>query len=281
MKQLNKPTFSVKEIVEDCAMSYTNTKLRQRLTNSSEYISAQSDEYDKLSNQHCLEKVLKEALPTNVSKKEMVDLYDKKFVGNAKIKDKYYNKIMIEAKGKCPICGIGQASTLDHYLAKTIYPMYSVTPLNLVPVCKDCNYNKRDSEYNSIIEFPLNPYYDNVDNTIWLEAELMIKDGSLCTKYRINEAVEVLDKVLYKRLQNHFALYKLSRIYSIQAATEISENASLWKKYYAEWGESTFYSYITDCLHSYEKVQYNTWKTALYRAISNNVGIISLTNTSS
>ena len=44
--------------------------------------------------------------------------------------------------GKCPICGIGQASTLDHYLAKTIYPTYAVTPYNLVPVCKDCNFAK-------------------------------------------------------------------------------------------------------------------------------------------
>lgn len=47
--------------------------------------------------------------------------------------------------GKCPICGIGQASTLDHYLAKTIYPTYAVTPYNLVPVCKDCNFAKSDS----------------------------------------------------------------------------------------------------------------------------------------
>lgn len=36
----------------------------------------------------------------------------------------------------CPACGEpGTPNTLDHYLPKTLYPHFCVTPLNLFPMC--------------------------------------------------------------------------------------------------------------------------------------------------
>ena len=81
----------------------------------------------------------------------------------------------LAVNGKCPICGIGPVSNLDHYLAKSLYPTYAITPINLVPECRDCNFNKRDTLIKSATDSPLHPYYDEIDNRIWLVAEL-VKD---------------------------------------------------------------------------------------------------------
>ena len=45
---------------------------------------------------------------------------------------------------KCPFCGVGRVSTLDHYLPKTKYPTYAVTPVNLVACCAECNKKRKN-----------------------------------------------------------------------------------------------------------------------------------------
>ena len=60
---------------------------------------------------------------------------------------KYYDKIKAIPKySKCPFCGVGIVSTLDHYLPKTKYPTYALTPVNLIACCADCNKNKKSFE---------------------------------------------------------------------------------------------------------------------------------------
>lgn len=75
------------------------------------------------------------------------------------------NKI-IEANGgcillKCPICEVGFAKELDHYIPRALYPEYSVFPHNLIPICHECNNKKGelwcDDEHNRLI---FNAYYD-------------------------------------------------------------------------------------------------------------------------
>ena len=62
----------------------------------------------------------------------------------------------------CPACGeAGAPNTLDHYLPKTSYPHFSVTPLNLFPMCDACQTNK-GTKTGSAAEprFFLHPYFD-------------------------------------------------------------------------------------------------------------------------
>lgn len=53
---------------------------------------------------------------------------------------------MEELVGKrCPICDCSFAYsqvTLDHILPKSKYPIYSIIPINLVPICYNCNMKK-------------------------------------------------------------------------------------------------------------------------------------------
>lgn len=61
----------------------------------------------------------------------------------------------------CPMCGSMHSGTLDHYLPKNGYPIFSVFSKNLVPACK-CN-SKRSETLLGVNpgERVLHPYFDD------------------------------------------------------------------------------------------------------------------------
>lgn len=66
----------------------------------------------------------------------------------------------------CPSCGEeGSPSTIDHYLPKENYPHFSVTPVNLTPMCDACQTAKGEEtlDENGRRIF-LHPYFDEFLN---------------------------------------------------------------------------------------------------------------------
>lgn len=62
----------------------------------------------------------------------------------------------------CPACGEdGTPNTLDHYLPKDVYPEFSITPVNLFPMCDICQGEKGTKTLNAADErLFLHPYFD-------------------------------------------------------------------------------------------------------------------------
>jgi hypothetical protein len=62
----------------------------------------------------------------------------------------------------CPACGEpGKPNTLDHYLPKTLYPHFCITPLNLFPMCDACQELKGTKTGDAAHpRFFLHPYFD-------------------------------------------------------------------------------------------------------------------------
>ncbi len=275
MRKLNKPEFSVKQIVCDCAESYRDQVKKIRIQNEANFIETESDKYDLSAENSLLFSITpSDTVNGNVSKEEMVALYTDKFVKSAPIRSKYYDKIIVAAHDICPLCGVGHVKTLDHYLPKSIYPIYSVTPVNLVPSCRDCNTKKGDIAISNKSEQPLHPYYDDVDDIIWLKAKLIKRDGGIVTDFFVDDILRKSNCCLYERLHYHFHTYELNNKFAIEASREISENILSWKRNLAKWGKTAFIDFLKGNVLSYEKNQKNTWKTALYRAIIENVDII-------
>lgn len=275
MKHLNKPTMDVSEIVVDCAKSYRDKSRKQNFEYSAEYIKKQSDVYNSLAEKGLWDNFKPHKIVNGILDKiDMESLYTDKFAKKEDVKKKYYDKIMVAANGKCPICEIGQTSNLDHYLAKSLYPTYSVTPINLIPICRDCNTVKNASQITCNTDAPLHPYYDTIDNYIWLKAELELKIDNVFANYYVNEYIYTKDSTLYQRLCNHLSLYDLPRVYSIHASEHIVENQQMWKNLLMSSGEANLRKFLKECLASYENVQKNTWKTALLRALIENIDIL-------
>lgn len=275
MKHIDKPKINIKDMLTEMSESIRDSRRKGAVKKSVDFFVQKSQEYDELATINKLYKIpLSKTVNENLSSEDMIWLYNQKFVlGN--IKAEYYDKIMsLAVNGKCPICGIGPVSNLDHYLAKSLYPTYAITPINLVPECRDCNFNKRDTLIKSATDSPLHPYYDEIDNRIWLVAELVKDNDNIIVRYAINSELYNDDIILYKRLENHFILYKLNKAYSVQATTEICENMQLWHNIFSKKGQEGLKSYLKECLESKELLQKNTWNTALLRALIDNIEII-------
>lgn len=278
MKHLEKPEINTKDVVLDCAESYradTRNGLKAKLISAADVIHQESLRYSNAVQNgdfSCFS--THNTVNGNISSLDMGYTYDNKFVTVPHIRNKYYDKLMATATtGKCPICGIGQVSNLDHYLAKSLYPLYALTPANLTPICRDCNYVKRDAIIKPNCA-PLHPFYDDVDSVEWLCADVSISNNALVAFYYVNPKLSVSNPLLYERLVEHLKLFHLSKAYAVQAATELSENEQLWKSQYTKWGQHIFCEHLKECLFSREKVQYNTWHTALLRALIENVSLI-------
>lgn len=64
---------------------------------------------------------------------------------------------------RCPICGVTFANELDHYVPREKFPEFSANPLNIIPLCHDCNHTKlakwKDSNGFRMI---FNAYFDEL-----------------------------------------------------------------------------------------------------------------------
>lgn len=111
------------------------------------------------------------------------NVYKNKFSKAGSVGRKYYDIIMAQAQGVCPICGTGTPTNLDHYLPQSRYPLLVVAPLNLIPSCKDCNFNKGTYFSARSIDLPLHPYFDQIQCK-WLEVHInFVNDGTFSIVY--------------------------------------------------------------------------------------------------
>lgn len=275
MKKVKKPEYNVKTIVCDCAESIRDISKKNRIIAASETIYLKSEEYDSFAERQALSSIpVHDTVADSITKDEMVELYERKFVAHNAVRSKYYDKIIISTDGICPICCLGQVGNLDHYLPKALFPTYAITPYNLLPICRDCNYIKREQIFADDAEATLHPYYDDFDSLIWLKARLLIQNGGLIAEYYVDEDLDIDDKTFIQRCFSHFTTYELDKRYPIEAAREIAEKQRRWKNDLEKRGEEEFLESIYEDIYYLEAVQKNSWKVALYRALTENVGVL-------
>ena len=104
----------------------------------------------------------------------------------------------------CPICGIGPANTIDHFVPEGEYPEYCIHPRNLIPLCNDCNGPKRTLLKTDTNERALwNNYLDESPNRQFLFCDVaMIEDMPRASFYIDNR--NGVDKQVYSRIERTF-----------------------------------------------------------------------------
>jgi len=127
---------------------------------------------------------------------------------------------LIAPLGKCPYCGFGHVSTLDHYLSKARYPGFAVLPTNLVPCCGDCNHGKGAGVSTANNQIP-HPYYEApaIETDTWLFASI-----EETTPARAQYSVLIppgWPAALALRVQNYFRDLELAARFAVEAASEI------------------------------------------------------------
>ena len=200
----------------------------------------------------------------SISKSDMKILYNQNMVKNKRGK-KVYDKLMSLAPlSRCPFCGIGSVSTLDHYLPKAEFPTFSVLPYNLVASCKDCNTGKLASYARTQGAQTLHPYYDNYTSEQWLFARV-IHSSPASIEFYVN-APTYWNQVDKDRVQSHFDNYKLSKRFSIEASNELSD---LREEFILH--NSTpiiIQQELQKKTRTYISRYKNSWETAMFQALS-------------
>lgn len=105
----------------------------------------------------------------------------------------------------CQYCGINDASTMDHYLPKAIYPEYSVHSLNLIPCCSDCNLLKNNEWLDVKIKNRkiINLYLDFLPIERYLFAKVIYKYGVPKISIWL-ENINNIDIGLFNLIESHF-----------------------------------------------------------------------------
>ncbi len=204
----------------------------------------------------------------NGDEKEIIKVYTDKFAKKGSVGKKYYEAIIANANGRCPICGSGKLKNLDHYLPKSLYPILCVTPINLVPLCRDCNFDKNNSFDTDYYTIPFNPYFDAMQE-LWLECSInFLKDNTVEVSY-INGYNKAIDEKIWRKYETHLKVFDLNATFAPKACEEIDNCKGAYQELLRECGVNSLKNALAEHKTSCEKRDINSWKAALYRELLN------------
>ena len=200
-----------------------------------------------------------------LTKTQFNDLYSTYMVPATRPARVYYDKLLNSAPlGKCPLCGFGQVSTLDHFMSKAYYPYFAVLPINLVPACSDCNKTKASSELTEHSQSS-HPYFEapEIETGTWLFASVVETSPATVTFSAMPP--QHWSEKLCRRIKNHFHDLELASRFAIEAASEMAALSD----YLGSLGTSERVGeHLSMTAHLERLHRRNTWKAALYEALS-------------
>lgn len=268
MRTLKKPTDSVKTVFLQCIGNYQSEDLKNRLGACIGDIELATKEFEDKASIACTHTIsIHKSVSGVVTSKEMCNVYEDKLAKKHAPGRMYYDKYLSAPQnGVCPLCGLRQATTLDHYLPKMKFPSLAVTPSNLVPACRDCNTSKHDDSFSRSNEEIIHPYFDNIENDLWLYACIAEEDMEPVVTYHASKPAP-WDDILFDRVKNHFEVFELNRLYATHAAEEITSIKHKLRKLYQTAGAASVRLQLKEDMESSEYAHLNSWKSALYRAL--------------
>lgn len=232
MKKLAPPNISLNDMLIRCSEGMEQVNVRANFISVFPTFHEKERQYQALSlagNLYQYPKVnpLTNTTPVigHLTKKKLVNLYENNLLNTDKPSRYFYDALLVSSGERCPFCGdIGQTTNLDHFLPKAHFPEFSITPLNLVPSCRDCNMGEKGQAYATIEdEQAIHPYVDKdiFYQEQWVFAEYINEDdGALRYYVECPDAWSQEDK---NRAENHFNGLNLASRYSLEAGKHLSE----------------------------------------------------------
>lgn len=275
MRRLPPPEVAPSVVYDACVGAITNLELAGRFTVARAAVLALSDQYPARAMMSELHQFQSspwgqgdQVVVGTVTKDELIALYGDCMAKRGKPGRAYYDQLMILAPlGKCPYCGFGQVSTLDHFIPKAHYPATSVLPSNLVPACTDCNKGKGAGILDAHNQVP-HPYFAPlaIETDTWLHASVVQTSPVTATFSVIAPAHWPAD--LARRVHNFARDLRLSIRFAVEAATELALLSDLLERMGASQQIETYLRLIAQVEREHQR---NTWKAALYEALAESV----------
>lgn len=275
MKRLSKPDIDPRDIYTSCVRGVSDTDLAARFNSAEAAVLELAKLYEGRASTN--ELYLFHPSPwgdgaalviRDLTKENLTALYANCMVKRDQPGRRYYDSIMSTAPlGKCPFCGFGQVSTLDHFLSKARYPSFSVLPINLIPACTDCNKGKGSSLLDAQNQIP-HPYFEEerIETDAWLHAS--VRETSPATATFFASPPDNWPADLSRRVVNYFRDLNLATRFAIEAASELASLSDILGALKTSQQIGEHLNLIASTERGYRK---NTWKAALYEALSGSV----------
>lgn len=181
-----------------------------------------------------------------------------------------YGELLAIGGARCPMCGFGEISTLDHYLPRAEFPEFAILALNLVPACGRCNQLKGTHVgLEPGLQF-LHPFFDWLAVVPILGCKFSVRAGSALIEFRIRRTHRVADNVL-SRVRFQFSRLRLANRFRAEALAEIGERRTTFSQYASAKGPVGLRDYLRTESRGYVAAHGpNHWKSALYRSLARN-----------
>jgi hypothetical protein len=276
VRSLPLPTLTHETTYDTCVGSIGNVELQQRFGAIRQIILDQGVGYVASATAHQLylhertDAKNEDYVVGQVTRGELRELYSQQLATRKKPARSFYDQLLASVPhSRCPFCGMGHVSTLDHFLAQGNFPWFSVLPANLVPACKDCNHGKSNRTAASADQQVLHPYFSapQIEADQWLYAAVQYT-APVSVTYHAQPPIN-WDGILRQRVYSHLRDFDLPRRFSIEAAEEISNLRPMLQALSVAGGAA-----IKEHLERQAEValgiQRNSWKTALYQVLASN-----------
>ncbi|MFJ4860132.1 HNH endonuclease [Streptomyces sp. NPDC088748] len=196
----------------------------------------------------------------------LIYAYDSGLVASKAGRDVYDQILAGAPYERCPLCGRGIATTLDHQLPKSEYPILAITPANLVPACSTCNQKKSSKDPADASEMLLHPYFDNLGTSRWLGVRIH-EESPARAEYFVTPAND-WSAEFSERVVRHFTFFGLSRQYALAAAGKLATDRYQHARLLERAGPDELRLHLKESAEGFRSVAGNTWEGALCVALA-------------
>lgn len=269
MLPIPRPSISAVTSYVACLRGVSDIDTRNRLKDLRREIVEAERDYEGSASSGALNVVSQTGDVKDVIASELVNLYDSRFARQGSPGRRLYESLIAAApNGKCPLCAHRSVSTLDHFLPKSKFSLLTVTPMNLIPACRECNVVKHAEVSTFAEEVPMHPYFDNTEEIDWLIGHVIEVEPTVVV-FSVDGANWPSD-LLRSRVRNHFVQFKLGALYSAQAAEEMSNIHFSLVQLHNAGGRTSVREHLLREAESRRRVRRNSWQSTLYAALATN-----------
>lgn len=275
MRKINKPDISQNDICDEFEKLKNNKKfesyridIENSAINYGNYFEALESLYnfdkEKVREDSEYKEYMKKMYSERFTQKSYSSLYD------------FYTKIRSAAR-YCPYCNdpIHPIRQVDHFFPKSKFPSLSLTIDNLVPICADCNENKKEYHNFDKSKMLIHPYFDDFANTPFEFIQCkIIEENPIAFDFSIKK-MAVWSEEEFNRVKTHFEMLKLNDLYSVEFTSDfeqfLHEIEHLYDQNLEHSGEKDIKISIEEVLDnkisSYQRSDKKPWYFAGYVAI--------------
>jgi 5-methylcytosine-specific restriction endonuclease McrA len=270
MRRLPRPQISAQHALTQCAQSIQDANLTARLEQVMPTVVAAEGAYvvhGDASTLHLIPST--NGIDGIVTTAEMKRVYNRTFVASARTRELYGALKSAPENGICPLCSQRTVSQLDHHLPQSAHPALTVTPVNLVPACSECNKTKLAIVAGNQGEQTFHPYFEDADDARWLFATVQ-ETNPAALVFR-PEPPAHWDALKSQRIAWHFQTYKLGELYASHAAVELNDIKFGLQEMAKLNTPRAISEHLRSQATSRAAAHKNSWRRASYEALADSV----------